>query len=84
MIMLEKEIYKYCKDNNLDFDIVYSDSNRTYNYGYNKLDKKNVIRPILKQVDGKIGGHCIVSNAKILSEKSWMAKLLVNQNNKYV
>jgi len=66
LIELEKEIHKYCKDNNLDFDIVYTGANRTYNKGYEKLGMEHVRRPILKHVEGKIGGHCILQNYKLL------------------
>ena len=83
MIMLEKEIYRYCQENDLNFQVIYSRANETYNRGYKKLGKPNVARPILKQMDGKILGHCVMSNAKILSNGSWLAKLLVNKNKEY-
>jgi len=61
---------KICKENGLDFDKVMTDFNGTYNEGYKKLGKENVIRPVLyAPEDGKIGGHCIIPNAKILKEQ---------------
>ena len=66
IIELEKEIHKYCEEKGLDFDIVYTDANRTYNEGYEKLGMEYVRRPILKHIEGKIGGHCITNNYKLL------------------
>lgn len=79
-IMLEKEIYKWCKKRNIPFDIVYTDANQTYNKGYSKLGWKHVLRPILKEMPGKIGGHCIISNCELL--KSEIAKLILKRNKK--
>ena len=56
-IILEKEIYKWCQKHNLDFNIIYNEATKTYNEGYSKLGMKNVVRPILKEYPGKIGGH---------------------------
>lgn len=69
LIMLEKEIYYWCKKNGVDFNIVYSMANKDYNEGYVKLGRPEVVRPYLKHVEGKIGGHCIVPNAKLLKVK---------------
>ena len=41
--------------------------NQTYNEGYSKLNKRNVVRPVLYPTT-KIGGHCVVPNAKILKD----------------
>jgi hypothetical protein len=58
---------KLCQIEDIDFDVVMTQFNKTYNEGYIKLDKSNVVRPVLYAPDGKIGGHCIIPNAKILS-----------------
>ncbi len=51
------------------FDEVMTDFNASYNEGYIELGKTNVIRPVLSAPEnGKIGGHCILPNAHILSE----------------
>jgi hypothetical protein len=34
-----------------------------------ELGQGHVVRPILYPPDGPIGGHCVVPNAKILSEE---------------
>lgn len=66
MIVLQKAIYKWCKQNKVDFETVYTHGNETYNEGYEKLRIYEVIRPILKNMKGPIGGHCIVSNLDLL------------------
>lgn len=66
MIALEKEIYAYCKRHGLDFDLVYKHANKSYNEGYMKLERPEVVRPYLDQHDGPIGGHCVIPNATIM------------------
>ena len=66
LITLQKEIYAYCKRNQVDFSQVYTHANQTYNEGYTKLGKPEVVRPFLDQQDGPIGGHCVIPNANIL------------------
>ena len=52
-----------------NFDQVMSVYNQTYNEGYSKLGKQNVVRPVLTPpVDG-IGGHCVVENAELLGKQ---------------
>lgn len=69
LIMLEKEIHAWCEKNGVDFDVVYKDANKTYNDGYVRLGRPEVVRPYLKHVPGPIGGHCVVPNAKLLKIK---------------
>jgi len=66
MIALNKYIHKWCVQNGIDFDIAYTEFNKTYNDGYEKLGKLNVVRPYLKHMDGKIGGHCVMPNLDFL------------------
>lgn len=80
LIILEKEIYNYCKNNGLDFNIVYTEANNTYNEGYSALGKKNYIRPVLKHMDGKIGGHCIINNCNFIENKITKIIKLYNEN----
>lgn len=77
-ILLNKEIKRWCEKNKVDFDIVYTDFNKTYNEGYLDLDRPEVVRPRLKYMEGKIGGHCVIPNAKLLT--SHFAKLLTDEN----
>ncbi len=69
------EMKKICDKFDVDFDQVVTDFNKTYNDGYTKLEKKNVVRPILYAPKGGIGGHCIVPNAEIL-KKYYKSKAL--------
>ena len=80
MILLEKEIHAFCKNHNLPFDIIYSDSNETYNEGYEKLGFPQYTKPILKEHPGKIGGHCVIQNCELLN--SYITKLIIEQNKK--
>lgn len=65
-ITLNKEMKKYCEENNLDFNLIYVHANATYNHGYYKLGRGEVLRPVLKYMQGKIGGHCVIPNCSLL------------------
>jgi len=62
------EMEKICDKFGIDFEKAVTDFNQTYNEGYKKLGKLNVIRPVLYPPKGGITGHCIVSNAEILKK----------------
>lgn len=78
MILLEKEIYKYCTEHGLDFDVVYNQFNKTYNLGYFRMGVHNVQRPNLEHVPGPIGGHCVVQMMSLLNSPS--ALKIVEEN----
>lgn len=65
-IMFEKFVKEYCDKYNLDFNVTYTHFNKTYNQGYNELNMSHVIRPVLEHHEGKIGGHCVISNCELL------------------
>ncbi len=69
LIMMEKEIHKWCNKNKLPFDVIYTEANKSYNEGYTKLGMSHVVRPVLKHMPGEIGGHCVLPNAKLLKVK---------------
>lgn len=52
----------------VNFDEAVTDFNQTYNEGYKKLGKHNVIRPVLYPPKAHIAGHCIIPNAKMLKQ----------------
>lgn len=81
-ILLNKEIHKFCEENSLDFDIVYKHFNLTYNRGYRKLGFKEFIRPILKYMPGKIGGHCVTQMMPLLSGQLETATKILTENEK--
>lgn len=70
MILLNKEIHDWCIKHKVDFDIVYTDANETYNDGYEKLGREEVVRPYLKYMDGKIGGHCVANNVELFESET--------------
>lgn len=65
-ILIEKLIYQYCLENGVDFEIVNTESARTYNEGYAKLGKPHFSKYVLKHVEGPLGGHCVSPNVKLL------------------
>jgi len=66
-IVLEKEIKSFCDKNKLDFNVIYTDANKTYNEGYEKLGNPEYKKYILKHSDSKIGGHCVINNLTFLN-----------------
>lgn len=66
MIILNKLIFDWCKTNNINFELAYTLFNETYNEGYQKLGKLEVMRPYLQHMYGPIGGHCVIPNLKFL------------------
>lgn len=80
-IVLNKEIKKWCDKNGVDFEAVYTDANKTYNKGYKKLSREEVVRPYLNYKPGKIGGHCVISNCGIL--KAMVAEEILKKNKKF-
>lgn len=69
------EMKKMCDKFGVDFGKAVTDFNQSYNEGYTKLGKKNVVRPTLYAPPGGIGGHCIIPNAQLL-EESFPSKAL--------
>jgi len=81
MIVLNKEIKNWCDKNGVDFDSVYNEANKSYNEGYQKLGRQEVVRPYLKYMQGKIGGHCVIPNCQILNSE--IAKIILKKNELY-
>lgn len=79
-IVLAKEVKNWCEENQLPFDEVYG-WNNNYNEGYAELGMPQFHRPVLDPVPGKIGGHCVINNAKLLD--SWVARTLREKDNEY-
>lgn len=79
-IILEKEIYQWCKENKVDFNIVYTDANKTYNKGYEELENPQFKKYILKHIKGQIGGHCILQNCDLLPHQ--ITKIIKKLNKK--
>ena len=65
-IAFHGEMKKHFDKEDLNFNII-NKWNDTYNSGYKKLGKPNVIRPNLSPPDNyKIGGHCVIPNTELL------------------
>ena len=62
------EMKRVCDHFHVSFDEAVTEFNKTYNEGYEKLGKENVIRPVLFPPEGAIGGHCVIPNAKLLDK----------------
>lgn len=61
------EMKKICDNLNVDFEEAVTEWNKDYNESYVKLGKSNLVRPVLYPPN-KIGGHCVIPNAKILKD----------------
>lgn len=71
-----RQVHKFCEENGLNFDEVYTSTNEIYNLGYTDMGMKNVRRPILKYMGEKTLGHCLVPNVEILKDSFLPAKYL--------
>lgn len=80
-IIYAKETKRICDEYRVDFDAVYTRANKEYNKGYKKLGMPYVVRPVLKFMPGKIGGHCVIPNTKLL--KDWLTNTLKKRNSAY-
>ncbi len=87
-IIFCKLVGKLCEETGLNFENVYTQFNQIYNQGYKK-SKPNVIRPVLKykypkDIDGGIGGHCVIPNAQVLNDqfKFEISDFIINTNEK--
>jgi len=68
-IAFHNDINKLCKQYDVSYDDVATKWNTEYNEGYTKLGMKNVVRPVLyPPKDSKIGGHCVVPNARLCTK----------------
>jgi UDP-N-acetyl-D-mannosaminuronate dehydrogenase len=63
------EALKACEHFDADFSDVMTFYNSTYNDGYKKLGKTNVVRPVLTPPTNGIGGHCVIQNAELLDKQ---------------
>ncbi len=77
-IMLQKEIKRLCDEYGLGFENVYKTYSIDYNKGYEELGYPEFKKYLLKDMPGKIGGHCIMQNMPHL--KSEFAKYLIKKN----
>jgi len=84
-IIFQKEMAKICTTHKVAFGQAYTKWNETYNQGYTALKMPHVVRPVLKNIPGRIGGHCIISNCQILEKTiaDPISKTILKQNKTY-
>ena len=73
-----------CDEHGINFSVI-KEWNDNYNEGYKKLDLSMYNRPILNPPENKkIGGHCIIPNAKLLesTNSSKLLKEILKYDNK--
>lgn len=80
-IMFNKMVKDYCDEHDLNFNLVYTHANASYNKGYHELGVSYVIRPVLKYMQGVIGGHCVIPNCELLGGD--IAEFILEHNKKY-
>lgn len=81
-VLLEKEIYQYCKDNHLNYDNAYTKMVKMYNDGYDAMGMPWARMYELAHKEGGIGGHCVVQNAPML--KTDFSRILEKLNAKFM
>lgn len=80
MIAIQKEAYRYFRSVGADPEVAYREFNRVYNAGYEALGEPFRL-PILRDIPGKIGGHCVIPNAALTD--SPLATELLDLNETY-
>ena len=80
MIMEQKLFKKRCDEVGADFQEAYTQWNGHYTEGYRVLGMPYVQRPILKDMPGPLGGHCIVPNLDLIGGP--VAEFVKEQNAK--
>lgn len=68
-LMFAQESQEICNELGLDFNEVVLKYQNDYNKSYACLREERFIQPLLTSPNGKIGGHCVVQNAKLLIKK---------------
>ena len=66
-VIYERELYKYCTENNLDYDFIYREWQESYNdMCNNEIYSEHFKRPIFEHTTGEIGGHCLRPNIHLV------------------
>lgn len=67
-IVVQRYAREMCRRLGLPFHEVYTDFFETYNLGWLELGEKHLLKQILDDSDGPIGGHCVVAGAELLNK----------------
>ena len=81
-ILLEKEIYEFCKQFNCDYQTTYKAFVKMYNEGYQKMKMPHIKIYELEHQEGGIGGHCVMENSPMLNTK--FSKFLDDYNTGFI
>lgn len=76
LVALQKEAYRFCEAVGAEPAVAYDLFNAVYNTGYKALGETWHL-PLLEDVPGPIGGHCIVPNLDMTPGKlaEWLGEL---------
>lgn len=81
LMIIEQKLFKnLCNAYGANFEQAYTQWNGHYTEGYRILGLPYVQRPILKDMPGPIGGHCILPNCELLGGE--VANFILKQNQK--
>lgn len=83
-VVFMKEVARLCKEAKADFEMVYTLYTKNYNQGYADMDQvafSKFHRPVLKNMPGKIKGHCVIPNLRLI--KSDIADYIKEKNDSY-
>jgi len=74
-----KEVAVMCRRQDVPYEAwtLWTDS---YNHGYNELGYPEYTRPQLIPITTKIGGHCLLSNARFIEEDNEFARIILKRN----
>lgn len=69
-----KHLHDLCEQYGADLEKVYAQWTKDYNDGYESMGLGKFRRPILRYMPGPIGGHCVMPNAELMKNESWIAR----------
>lgn len=75
-----KEAERICQSNDVPFHEAFTLFQQTYNEGWLRLGHAEFMRPVLQPLQGKLGGHCLYPNLKLLPSSQY-AKFLEEMSN---
>ena len=76
-LMFADEASRLCRENGVDYMEAVVEYNQTSNQGYLEMGHRSKMRMILTPPGGKIGGHCVVQNARLLQNPTPLIQMLV-------
>ena len=72
-IVMEKVVHDLCDQYGVPFETVYTQMSRGYNRGYSALGLEDVVKPVLKHMEGPIGGHCVSPGVELLGDEWFLS-----------